>query len=250
MKIPRFIERIFEPRPEPVDETVTYEKEHLESKYLGSIPHDYWSYSPFGSGYTSCGAGGCNMGGRGIYRDCPVYEPDSEPRVDTVTERVHAKAYSVPLFGIGGTVLGGAAGYGLGLLVANLTGLPPTLTAGIMAGVGGVSAGIGAAGYAAGDRVRLEWREYSIEEKRLDGYYETVTPHYETRCRTVTDSDGESHQECETVQNGWDHHFTPDISSWSVGSYVGPKVVHYQEKDGQWQPRVEQNVVSKEKVGN
>lgn len=245
MKIPRFIERIFEPRPPAVNEEVTYEDEHLESRYLGSIPHDYWSYSPFGSGYTSCGPNGCNAGGRAIYRDCPVYEPDGEPRVDVVNRTVKGKAYSPLLFGVGGLALGGGLGYGLGMLVSHYTGLDPTLTQGVMAGVGAVASGIGAAGYAAGDRVRLEWREYGIQEKRLDGYTEYVTPHYETRCRTVTDSDGNSKQECETVQNGWDHSFSPDVSSWSVGSYVGPKVVHYQEKDGQWLPVEETGEVKK-----
>lgn len=237
--IPRFLARIFEPAPPPLDVTVTYEDESLQSRRLGSIPMDYWSYFGGFGGYTSCSGDGCEAGSRDIWRDTPLYEPDKEPRVDTRTERIQAQAYSVPLFGAGGLALGGAAGYGLGLLLAHATGLPPTLTAGITAGVAGVAAGLGAAGYAANDQVRLEWRENSIDEKKLVGYTEWVTPHYETRCRTTTDSDGKSSTECETVQNGWDHHFSPDIESWSVGSYVGPKVVHYQEKDGHWEPVAE-----------
>ncbi len=212
-----------------LDVVVTYETERLQSRYLGSIPHDYRSYFGGIGGYTSCDGGRCSSGGRSIYRNTPVYEPDREPRVDTVTRRVQASPYSVPLFATGGAVLGGGLGFGAGMLLSHFTGLPSMLTAGIAAGVAGLGAGFAAGNYAAGDAVKLEWREYSIDEKKLDGYYESVTPHYETRCRTVTDSDGKSKQECETVQEGWDHTFRPDISAWSVGSYVGPKVVHYQK---------------------
>lgn len=215
-----------------LDVTVTHETERLQSRYLGSIPSDYWSYSAFGSGYTSCGPGGCNTGGRSIYRNTPVYEPDGEPRVDTVTRRIQASPYSVPLFALGGAAGGGALGFGLGMLASHLTGLPQGITSGVAAGVVGLAGGFAAGNYAAGDNVRLEWREYGIQEKRLDGYTEYVTPHYETRCETTTDSDGNSTTECETYQNGWDHSFTPDVSAWAVGSYVGPKVVHFQKRDG------------------
>lgn len=220
-----------------LDVTVSYEKERLQSRYLGSIPSDHWSYSGWSDGYTSCGPNGCNVGGRSIYRDTPVYEPDGEPRVDAVTERIQASPYSVPLFGLGGLAAGGAVGFGLGMALAHFTGLPSTITAGAVAGVAGIAAGLGAANYAAGDHVKLEWRENSIQEKRLAGYTETVTPHYETRCTTTTDSEGNSKQECETYQNGWNHHFSPDVRYWEVGTYVAPKVVHYQKKDGELQPK-------------
>ena len=170
MKIqtPRFIERIFEPRPAPVNETVSYEEEVLRTRYLGSIPNDYWSYSPFGSGYTHAPGGVSH--GVGIYRDTPVYEPDSKPRVDVVNRHIKAKAYSVPLFGALGAVGGGGLGYGIGLALSHFTGLPTGITAGATAAVGAAAGGIGAAGYAAGDRVRLEWREVPIHEKELRGY--------------------------------------------------------------------------------
>lgn len=236
MKIPRFIERIFEPKPPPVDETVTYEDERLQSSYLGSIPYDYWSYSPFGGGYTSCGQGGCNYGGRSIYRNTPVYEPDNEPRVDNVTEHIFAHTYSVPLFGALGLAGGGAVGYGVGALVGHLADISSPWLKGGLAGLGALGGGIGLAGYAAGDRVRLEWREEPIYEKRLAGYWHHVSPHWETRCRTVRDPDGDTRQECETYQNGWDHTFTPDVEYWAVGSHLEPRVVHYQDEGGQWKP--------------
>lgn len=220
-----------------LDVTVSYEKEHLQSRYLGSIPSDHWSYSPFGGGYTSCSIHGCNDGSQSIYRNTPVYEPDGEPRVDAVTERIQASPYSVPLFAAGGATLAGAAGFGLGLLAAHFTGLPSTLTAGITAGVAALAGGFAAGNYAAGDAVKLEWAQNGINEKKLVGYTEHVSPHYETRCHTTTDSDGKSHTECETVQNGWDHSFSPDVRAWEVGSFVGPKVVHYQQKDGGFEPK-------------
>ncbi len=234
MKVQRFIERIFEPRPKPVDEKVTYEDAALQSKYLGSIPHDYWSPFAFSSGYTHC-QGGLSSG-YPVYRDTPLYEPDGKPRLDVVDRRIHAHAYSVPLFGAMGAAGGGGLGYGLGLLLSHFTGLPAGLTAGLSAGVGATAGGIGLAGYAAGDRVRLEWREMPIREKELEGYWETVTPHYEQRCHTTTDSDGKSKTECETVQNGWNHSFSPDVRYWQVGSFEGPQVVHYQESSGEWKP--------------
>lgn len=234
MKVQRFFERIFEPRPKPVDQTETYEKEALQSRYLGSIPHDHWSPFGFSGGYHHC-PGGVGHG-RGIYRDTPIYEPDGKPRVDVVTEHIKARAYSVPLFGALGAVGGGGLGYGLGLLLSHFTGLPPGLTAGVAAGAGAVGGGLGLAGYAAGDRVRLEWREFGIHEKELVGYYETVTPHYEQHCHTTTDSEGKSKTECHSVQNGWNHSFSPDVRYWTVGSYVGPQVVHYQESSGEWKP--------------
>jgi hypothetical protein len=222
-----------------LDVTVSFETERLQSRYLGSIPHDYHSYSGWGGGYTSCGTGGCNTGGRGIYRNTPVYEPDGKPRVDAVTQRIQAAPYSVPLFATGGAVAGGAVGAGIGMLVSHLTGLSPAVTMGVAAGAVGLAAGIGAGKYAAGDHVKLEWRENQIHEKRLAGYTEYVSAHYETRCRTVTDSDGKQTQECETYQDGYDHSFSPDVRHWEVGSFVGPKVVHYQKKDGQLQPKEE-----------
>ncbi|MBT9587353.1 hypothetical protein IV102_28690 [bacterium] len=234
MKVHRFVERIFEPRPKPVDENVSYENAALQTRDLGSIPHDYWSPFGFMGGYTHC-PGGVGHG-RSIYRDTPVYEPDGKPRVDVTSEHVKAQAYSVPLFAGLGAVGGGGLAYGIGLLVSHFTGLPSQLTAGIAAGVGAAAGGIGLAGYAAGDRVRLEWREFDIREKELVGYYESVSPHYEQRCHTTTDSEGKSKTECESVQNGWNHSFSPDVRYWSVGSYVGPQVVHFQENSGQWTP--------------
>ena len=215
-----------------LDIPVTYEDSVLKSRYLGSMPSDYHSYSSWGEGYTSCGPSGCNAGSQSVYRSTPVYEPDSEPRVQTVTEQVTAKAYSVGLFATGGTVGGGAVGAGLGYLASALTGLPAAVTVGVGAAVGGALGGTLAGKKAAKDRVKLEFREFAIHEKKMVGYRETVSPHYETECRTVTDSDGESHQECETVQRGWDHEFTADVRRWEVGSYVGPKVVHY-DAEGQ-----------------
>ncbi|MFA5505502.1 MAG: hypothetical protein WC423_08765 [Vulcanimicrobiota bacterium] len=100
---------------------------------------------------------------------------------------------------------------------------------GVGAGVGGLATAIGAGIYAAGDQVNLEWRENAIQEQRLAGYTHHVAPHFETRCTTQTDRDGQSTQHCETYQNGWDHSFTPDVRTRKVGTYVGPKVVHSQE---------------------
>lgn len=149
-----------------------------------------------------------------------------------MTKRVQAAPYSVPLFAAGGLAAGGAVGAGIGALAAHLTGLPVPLTTGVVAGVAGLAAAIGAGNYAAGDAVKLEWREYGIQEKKLVGYTESVSPHLETRCTTTTDSEGKSKTECVTYQDGWDHDFTPDVRSWEVGSYVGPKVVHYQKTSG------------------
>ena len=179
------------------------------------------------------------MGGRGIYRNTPVYEPDGEPRVDATTQRIEAAPYSVPLFAAGGAAAGGAIGAGVGFLVSQLTGLPAGITSSVGAGIGGIAAGVGAGRYAAGDAVKLEWREFGINEMRLAGYSEHVSPHYERRCHTERDKDGNSHQECETYQDGWDHSFTPDVRYWEVGNYVGPKVVHFQKKDGELLPKEE-----------
>ena len=222
-----------------LDVTVSWEKERLQSRRLGSIPHNYHSYSSWSEGYVSCGTGGCNTGGRGIYRDTPIYEPDGKPRVDAVTERIQASPYSVPLFAAGGAAAGGAVGAGLGMLVSHLTGLSPGITMGVAAGAVGLAAGIGAGKYAAGDHVKLEWRENQIHEMRLAGYTEHVSAHYETRCHTERDSDGKETRHCETYQDGWDHSFSPDVRHWEVGSFIGPKVVHYQKKDGELLPKEE-----------
>lgn len=223
-----------------LDVTVSYERERLRSRYLGSIPRDYWSYSYGSSGYTSCGINGCNDGSNAVYRNTPVYEPDGEPRVDAMTRRIKASPYSVPLFAAGGAALGGALGFGAGVLLSHLTGLPASLSAGLGAGVGGLAGGFAAGNYAAGDAVRLEWREVEIHEKKLVGYSESVSPHMTTRCETRTDSDGKSKTECTTYQDGWDHSFSPDVRYWEVGNYVAPVVVHYRKKDGEFQPAPEQ----------
>lgn len=233
MKVQRFLGRIFEPRPKPVDEKVHYEKEALQSRNLGYIPHDHWSPFPGLGGYQHA-PGGIGHG-RAIVRDTPLYEPDGAARVNVVQEHIKAQAYSVPLFGALGAVGGGGLAYGAGLVLSHLSGLPSGLTSGVAAGLGAVAGGLGLAGYAAGDRVRLEWREQDIREKELIGYYKTVTPHYEQRCRTTTDGDGKSKTECETVQNGWNHSYSPDVRYWKVGSFIAPAVVHYQEELGTWQ---------------
>lgn len=240
MIIQKSLSRIFGPRPKPLDETVSYEDQKLQSRYLGSIPHDYHSYSSWGEGYVS----GSSNGGRGIYRDTPVYEPDGKPRVDVTTERIQARAYSVPLFGAGGAVAGGALGFGAGALIGHLTGASIGLVGGIVGGVAGLAGAWGAAHYAAGDNVRLEWREQPINEKRLAGYYHNVSPHYVQRCRTETDKDGKSTQHCWQEQQGWNHTFSPDVRYWKVGSHVAPKVVHFQ--DGAWKP--EPDPVEKDKA--
>lgn len=221
-------------RPEGVNEKVAFENEALQSKYLGSIPTSHWS--PFlGFGGYRHAPGGVGYG-TPIYRDTPIYEPDGKPRVDVTEKHIKANPYSVPLFGALGAVGGGAVGAGLGALLAHFTGLPMGLVTGGAGAVGALGGGLGLANYAAGDNVRLEWRDFPIQEKQLEGYYETVTPHFETHYRTVNDGDGKSHQESYQVQNGYDHSFSPDVRYWNVGSFVGPQVVHYQEKSGEWKP--------------
>lgn len=219
-----------------LDVTVSYERERLKSRYLGSMPRDYWSYSSYSSGYTSCGEGGCNIGSVSVYRDTPVYEPNGEPRVDAVTKRLKASPYSVPLFAAGGAALGGAIGFGAGILLSHLTGLPTELSAGLGAGLGGLATGFAAGNYAAGDAVRLEWSEQKIHEKKMVGYQESVSPHMTTRCETRTDSDGKSKTECVTYQDGWDHRFSADVRYWEVGNHVAPVIVHYRKKDGEFKP--------------
>ncbi len=233
MIIQNSLSRIFGPRPKPLDETVAYEDQHLQSRYLGTIPRDYHSYSSYGRGYTS----GSASSGRHVYRDTPVYEADGKPRVDVTNERIQAKAYSVPLFGAMGAAGGGAVGFGVGALIGHLAGVSPTLAGGIVGGVAGLASAWGAAHYAANDRVRLEWREQPINEKRMDGYYHDVSARYVTRCKTETDKDGKSSQTCWQEQDGYDHSFRPDVKYWKVGSYVAPKVVHYQ--DGSWKPEAD-----------
>lgn len=240
MIISNSLSRIFGPRPKPLDEKVTYENQSLQSRYLGSIPHDYHSYSSWGEGYVS----GSSGSGVGIYRDTPVYEPDGKPRVDVTDERIQARAYSVPLFGAVGGVAGGAAGFGVGALLGHLTGVSAGVLGGIIGGVAGLAGAWGAAHYAAGDNVRLEWRERPIHEKRLAGYYHNVSPHYVQRCRTETDRDGKTSQHCWTEQEGWNHTFSPDVRYWKVGSFVAPKVVHFQ--DGGW--KAEPEPVEKDKA--
>lgn len=232
--------RIFGPRPKPLNETVSYEDAKLHSRYLGSIPHDYHSYSSWGGGYYE----GSSGGGVGVYRDTPVYEPDGKPRVDVTTETIKARAYSVPLFAAAGAVGGGAVGFGVGALIGHLAGLSTGVTGGLLGGVAGLAGAFGAAHYAAGDNVRLEWREQPINEKRLAGYYHNVSPHYVQRCTTETDSQGKSHQRCWTEQDGWNHTFSPDVRYWPVGSYVAPKVVHFQ--DGNW--KADPDPVEKDKA--
>ncbi len=230
MIIQNSLSRIFGPRPKPVDETVTFENQHLKSRYLGTIPRDYHSYSSYGEGYVS----GSSDRGVGVYRNTPVYEPDGQPRVDVVTERLQEKAYSVPLFGAMGAAGGGAVGFGVGALVGHLAGFSPVLGGSVVGGIAGLATAWVAADYAAKDRVRLEWREQPINEKRMDGYYHDVSPHYVQRCRTETDKDGKSTQHCWQEQDGYNHRFRPDVKYWKVGSQVAPTVVHYQ--DGSWKP--------------
>jgi len=229
-----FLNNLTGPRPDPVNEKVSYEDEALQSRYLGSIPSDYWSpWMGFG-GYRHA-PGGVGYG-YPIYRNTPIYEPDGQPRVEVVNQQVHAKAYSVPLFGALGAAGGGAVGAGLGALISHFAGIGGALPMGVAGALGAVGGGLAAANYAANDRVRLEWREFPIHEKELEGYWEHVTPHYETRCTTVSDGNGKTHQECHQVQNGWNHTFSPDVRYWQVGSYVGPQVVHYQQGSGEWKP--------------
>lgn len=233
MRIPAFLSRATVPREASVREHAVYEAEDLKERCLGSIPRDYWSYSPFGGGYYSR-PNGCQDGSYEIWRNCPQYEPDGAARLRTVEKDVQARPYSIPLFGVLGALGGGAVGAGIAAAVSALAGLAVPLAVG--AAVGALAGGLALTRYAAGDRVRIEWREQPINEKKLVGYWDTVTPHWVQVCHTVTDSKNQSHQECHLEQHGWDHDFSPDVRYWSVGSFVGPEVVHFQASSGEWKP--------------
>lgn len=228
------VNQLTAPRPEPVNEKVSFEEESLQSRYLGSIPSDYWSpWMGFGGYHHAPGGVGY---GYPIHRNTPIYEPDGKPRVDVVDKQIKANAYSPVLFGALGAAGGAAVGAGIGALVGHFASISKALPMGVAGTLLAGAGGLALAHYAANDRVRLEWREFPIHEKELEGYWESVTPHYETRCTTVSDGNGKSHQECHQVQNGWNHTFSPDVRYWQVGSYVGPQVVHFQQGSGEWKP--------------
>lgn len=215
-----------------VDVEVSYEKPNLRSKFMGRMPSDYWDYSSWSDGYRECGPDGCNTGGRSVYRSTPVYEPNNEPGVRAVDQRLTEEASHIAgtaiSYGLGGAAFGGIVGMAAGAIA----GLDPTLFVAGGAALGAVGGAVYGANTASDDRVRVEWRERNINEKKMTGYSESVRRRYVTRCRNEWDPiDEEYERKCRQEPEGWYHDFYARVNQWSVGTYVAPVIVHYSAKE-------------------
>ncbi len=212
---------------QPIDQTVTYRKPVYRKTKLGSIPHDYHSYSSHRDRYyTSCDQGVCNGRGREIWRRLPTYNPDGSLRLETVEEQITAYPDNPIWGGLKWGVIGGAVGAALGLV----TGLVASTALGATMGVGATLGGALGAAYGANDalqdRIRLEWQEKPIHQADLAGYYHDVDSRWRQECGYDWDGDWR----CRSVPDGYDHEFRPDIQLNPVGTYVAPVVVHYREE--------------------
>ncbi len=107
----------------------TWQEPVTHRKYLGDIPRDYHSWSSWDHRSYSFDADGRLSGGRAIYREAPVYNPDNTVKMQEVTETVSSRRFNI--FGgvFGGLLLGVAggtlAGIALSLIHKAIKGLSP-----------------------------------------------------------------------------------------------------------------------------
>jgi len=196
---------------EPISVEVTYWVPQYRDNHLGGVPKDYFDSDPNPSqAYTPCTNNVCGPLPVEVYRKLPVLQADGTPLL--VSKKVHLKDVpNTPLNGfvvwgglaaaVGGTI-GFVAGGALGQLV--LAGVGGALGSGLVFGA------IGAL-RARGDRIKLDWDVYPIMTEDLAGYRERVI---------LSNQDG---------QQGFIHHFEPDLKPRQVGVYKVPKIVHYKE---------------------
>jgi hypothetical protein len=168
-----------------------------------------------------------------VWGDVPVKNADGTPRLSTREAELNLVPRSPLKYGLVSGLVSAGVGAALGAIGSGSQGIAARLGAvlGALARAG-LAGAWAAAHYAAGDDVRLEWREEPIVEKSLVGYHHNVYPHFVQRCSSETDGQGNTRQRCWTEQDGYDHRFSPDVNSWPVGSSIAPKVVHFQ--DGTW----------------
>lgn len=199
---------------------------------LGEMPQDYYS----SSGYidhrdVSCGNGACSRGGQEVWRGQPTYNADGSAITAPMVKHIDEHSQSPLVHGlVGGAIGGGVAGF-FGFMGGLLAGAP-LAGAGLGAAVGATLTGSVSALLASRDRIRLEWQEHPIQDLTMTGY-----EHY-TRERTKEECTGfGKDRHCHTVNDGYDHRFSPKLDARSVGTFWEPEVVHFSAWDKEQKPR-------------
>ncbi|MCE1246509.1 MAG: hypothetical protein LWY06_07695 [Firmicutes bacterium] len=99
-------------------ETLTWQEPVMQSKNLGGIPSDYFSWSTFDFHSEKFDANGRLMGDSQVYRDVPVFNQDGTVRMHDVTETIDSKRFGV-FGGVSmGVIIGTTAGVLGGLAVS------------------------------------------------------------------------------------------------------------------------------------
>lgn len=93
-------------------DTLTWHEPVMQSKHLGNIPSDYFSWSSFDFHTEKFDANGKLMGGSAVYRDVPVFNQDGSVRMHDVTKTIDSKRFGM----FGGVSMGVIIGTTAGLL--------------------------------------------------------------------------------------------------------------------------------------
>mgnify|MGYP000883472534 CR=1 FL=1 len=93
-------------------DTLTWKEPVMQSKHLGNIPSDYFSWSSFDFHTEKFDADGKLMGGSTVYRDVPVFNQDGSVIVHDDTKTIDSKRFGM----FGGVSMGVIIGTTAGLL--------------------------------------------------------------------------------------------------------------------------------------
>ena len=91
---------------------LTWQEPTMQRKYLGDIPDDYYSWSPFDFKSHKYDENMRLTGGDSVYRDAPVYDSSGNPMKHDVSRTINSKRFSR----FGGTAMGMALGTVAGVM--------------------------------------------------------------------------------------------------------------------------------------
>jgi hypothetical protein len=101
-------------------DTLTWQEPVMQTKHLGNIPGDYFSWSSFDFHTEKFDANGRLMGDSQVNRQVPVFNPDGTVKMHDVTETIDSKRFGM-FGGVSmGLIIGTTAGV-LGGLAVSLT---------------------------------------------------------------------------------------------------------------------------------
>jgi len=223
--------------------TRTWNEPVYEQKRLGSIPQDQYEsvFMPgpfYGSDFSTTSSVSLNgqtpeAGSQDVWRDVPVYE-NGKPKMNEVNRTLTADPYDTKKSTMISAGVGGALG------VAAAAGMTAILGGGgaamAISGLLGGTAG-GGAGYligqksTQGDSIVEKSVTANIEHPSLAGYDHTIDPdvtyqqeaHYPDHHHN---NNNQPHTDTVKILRGYQHHYTPNISNRTVGTYTYPTLEH------------------------